>query len=205
MNNVSFYIKIIFLLNYFLYKSSYDITIPKISIFLPIYNKGKYLNRSITSIQKQSLKEIEIIAINDFSTDNTLEVLKEFQKNDKRIKIINNKKNYGLLYSRAMGIKNSRGEYIMNLDPDDELAGNDNLEYLYNKAKKNNVEVLSYSSFFKPNNSTIINISYFLNRKQELIFILRNESLNVQIMIKFYFNLIYLNYHLNPIIYYWMI
>jgi glycosyltransferase involved in cell wall biosynthesis len=139
----------------------YDITIPKISIFLPIYNKEKYLKRSISSIQNQSLKEIEIIAINDFSTDKTLNLLKTFQKFDKRIKIINNKKNYGLLYSRAMGIKNSRGEYIMNLDPDDELAGNDNLEFLYNKIKNNKVDVLSYSSLFKSNNNTIIKCSNF--------------------------------------------
>ena len=52
-------------------------------------------------------------------------------KNDSRIKIVNNNKNRGLLYSRAMGIINSKGEYIMNLDPDDELEGPDNLEYLF--------------------------------------------------------------------------
>ena len=122
MNNLLLYFKIIILFLFILYKSYksyYDIPIPKISIFLPIYNKEKYLKRSIISIQKQSLKEIEIIAINDFSTDKSLEILKELQKNDKRIKIINNKNNYGLLYSRAMGIQNSAGEYIMNLDPDD--------------------------------------------------------------------------------------
>ena len=159
MNNLLLYFKIIilfFFILYKLYKSYYDIPIPKISIFLPIYNKEKYLKRSITSIQKQSLKEIEIIAINDFSTDKSLEILKEFQKYDKRIKIINNENNYGLLYSRAMGIQNSTGEYIMNLDPDDELAGNDNLEFLYNKAKINRVDVVSYSSLYKSDNNTVI-------------------------------------------------
>ena len=87
--------------------------IPKISIFLPIYNKAKYLKRSISSIQRQSIKDIEIIAVNDCSTDNSLDILNEMMRKDQRIKIINNKKNHGLLFSRAMGILNSKGEYLM--------------------------------------------------------------------------------------------
>lgn len=78
--------------------------IPKISIYMPIYNKSKYLKRSIKSIQSQTLKNIEIIAVNDCSTDNSLTILKKMVKKDSRIKIVNNKKNYGLLYTRAMGI-----------------------------------------------------------------------------------------------------
>ena len=79
---------------------------PKISIFLPIYNKEKFLKRSIRSIQKQTLRDIEIIPVNDCSEDNSLEVLKIMSKRDSRIKIINNDRNRGLLYSRAMGILN---------------------------------------------------------------------------------------------------
>lgn len=121
-------ILIIFLLNFFA-RSDYieqnlvndNKSIPKISIFLPIYNKGKYLKRSIESIQIQTLKDIEIILVNDCSTDNSLEILKEIAKNDSRAKIVNNNRNHGLLYSRAMGILKSKGEYLINLDPDDEL------------------------------------------------------------------------------------
>ena len=65
-------------------------------------------------------------------------------KKDLRIKIINNDKNRGLLYSRAMGILNSRGEYLMNLDPDDELKSSDNLQYLYNIANKLKIDVISF-------------------------------------------------------------
>ena len=104
---------------------------PKISIFIPIYNKERYIKRCIESIQNQTLKNIEIIAVNDYSNDSSLDIIKECSKNDSRIKIVNNDKNYGLLYSRAMGILNSTGEYLMNLDPDDELEGSDNLEFLY--------------------------------------------------------------------------
>ena len=117
---------------------------PKISIFLPIYNKEKYLKRSIKSIQKQTLKDIEIIAVNDCSTDNSLDLLNELAKKDPRIKIVNNKKNKGLLFSRAMGILNSKGEYLMNLDPDDQLKGTNNLKYLYNKAKRYNVDMIIF-------------------------------------------------------------
>ena len=118
---------------------------PKISIFLPIYNKAKYLNRSISSIQIQTLKEIEIIPVNDFSDDNSLEILKKMAAKDSRIKIINNKRNKGLLYSRAMGILHSKGKYLMNLDPDDRLEGPDNLEYLYNKAYLTKVDIVSFA------------------------------------------------------------
>ena len=71
---------------------------------MPIYNKANYLTQSIRSIQKQTMKNIEIIAVNDCSDDNTLKILIQMAKNDSRIKIINNDKNRGLLYSRAMGI-----------------------------------------------------------------------------------------------------
>ena len=118
---------------------------PKISIFLPIYNKAQYLHRSIKSIQMQTLKNIEIIPVNDHSRDNSLEILKRMKKNDSRIKIINNNRNRGLLYSRAMGILNSKGEYIMNLDPDDELEGPDNLEFLYNITNNSKVDVVSFA------------------------------------------------------------
>jgi glycosyltransferase involved in cell wall biosynthesis len=120
------------------------ISSPKISIFLPIYNKAKYLKRSIHSIQIQTLKEIEIITVNDCSNDNSLKILKKMAEKDSRIKIVNNNKNRGLLYSRAMGILYSKGEYLMNLDPDDKLEGPDNLEYLYKKAYQSKADIVSF-------------------------------------------------------------
>ena len=92
----------------------------KISIYLPIYNKEIFLERSIRSLQKQTLKEIEIIGVNDYSTDKSYNILKNLSLSDKRIKIVNNTENKGLLYSRSMGVIKSKGEYIMDLDPDDE-------------------------------------------------------------------------------------
>lgn len=123
---------------------------PKISIFLPIYNKAIYLKRSISSLQRQTLKNIEIITVNDCSTDNSFEILNNFAKNDPRIKIINNTKNSGLLFSRAIGILNSKGEYLMNLDPDDEYVGKNSLKYLYYKAKKLKVDFITFFIVYSP-------------------------------------------------------
>ena len=64
---------------------------------------------------------------------------------DNRIKIINNDKNYGLLFSRAMGILKSSGEYLMNLDADDELKGYNSLKYLYYKAIRYNIDIITFS------------------------------------------------------------
>ena len=122
---------------------------------MPIYNKEKYINKCIKSIQNQTLKDIEIIAVNDYSSDLTLNKLINLSNNDSRIKVVNNDKNHGLLYSRAMGILNSSGEYIMNLDPDDELAGEDSLEYLYNITRINHVDIITYVVLNKRTNKTI--------------------------------------------------
>ena len=143
------------------YISKNNKNIPKISVFIPIYNKEQYIKRSIGSIQRQTLKEIEIVAVNDCSTDNSLEILEQLAKEDHRIKIINNKENRGLLFSRAMGILNSSGEYLLNLDPDDEFKDNDNLEYLYKRTKHSTIDVISFATFFKGRNRVMLKCSNF--------------------------------------------
>ena len=130
-------------------------TKPKITIFLPIYNKEKYLSYTLTKLQNQTLKEIEIIAVNDFSSDNSLQILTNFSKNDRRIKIVNNDKNHGLLYSRAMGILYSSGEYLLNLDADDEINGEDTLEYLYNTILSSKADIISFNALDKKRNNII--------------------------------------------------
>ena len=111
----------------------------------------KYIVNTIHSIQRQTLKDIEIIPVNDCSSDNTYKILKDFSTRDKRIKIINNTKNYGLLYSRAMGIIHSSGKYLLDIDGDDELNDIYDLEYLYNKAITNNADIVSFSYTLKRN------------------------------------------------------
>lgn len=101
----------------------------------------------IKSLQNQTLKDIEIVAVNDCSNDKSLEILTNLSIKDRRIKIVNNDKNHGLLYSRAMGILNSSGEYLMNLDPDDKINGDDTLEFLYNKARFYNVDIIAFNIY----------------------------------------------------------
>ncbi|KAG4084006.1 nucleotide-diphospho-sugar transferase [Neocallimastix lanati (nom. inval.)] len=91
----------------------------KISVVIPVYNTELYLERSIQSVLNQSLKEIEIICIDDSSTDNSLNILNEFKKKDSRIRIIHFEENKGPSISRNTGINISNGEFIGFLDSDD--------------------------------------------------------------------------------------
>jgi glycosyltransferase involved in cell wall biosynthesis len=169
---------------------------PKVSIFLPIYNKANFLKRSIGSVQNQTLKNIEIVAINDCSTDNSLKILKKLSKFDKRIKIINNDRNHGLLYSRAMGLLNSTGEYLINLDPDDMLSDFFNLELLYNNAKKENTDLIVFrlKKIYPHNNSSfnIKNKSYNLfscektNQKWQKHNLITNKFVKKSLFLKAY-------------------
>lgn len=152
------------------YEYNKKFKIPKVSVFLPIYNKQAFLIRSINSILRQTLKEIEIIAVNDCSTDNSLKKIKKMAKKDNRIKIINNDRNHGLLYSRAMGILNCTGDYIMNLDPDDQLSSKYDLEFLYRKAKKFKTDIIIFRLKKKYTNK----LNEFKNKKTR--FLLNNNS-----------------------------
>ena len=110
--------------------------------------------------------------MNDHSEDNSLEILEIFGKTDNRIKILNNHKNKGLLYSRATGILNSSGEYLMNLDPDDELRGSNSLKNLYNKAKRFNIDIITFT-FLNEKKNKNINICDNINiiqKQPELFF-----------------------------------
>jgi glycosyltransferase involved in cell wall biosynthesis len=139
-------------------------------VFLPIYNKENYLAKVIENLQNQTLKDIEIVALNDCSNDSSLEILNNLSKKDQRIKIINNDKNHGLLYSRAMGILNCSGEYLMNLDPDDEIKGEDSLEYLYKQSKYLDLDIISFNALDKKSNSIIKCIGKNIMYKQPDLF-----------------------------------
>ena len=92
---------------------------PKISIVIKVYNDGNYLNSSLISIQNQDLKDVEIIIVDDCSTDNSVNLIKEYIKIDSRIILIQNQENKGDLYSKTIGVLNSKGKYIMLLENKD--------------------------------------------------------------------------------------
>ena len=97
---------------------------PKISLIITIYNQGYYIETLYWSILKQTLKDIEIIFIDDASIDNSSLIIKELIKKDKRIVYLKNVINKRQYYSINIGILNSKGEYILSVDPDDLLVNN---------------------------------------------------------------------------------
>lgn len=116
---------------------------PKISLIVPVYNQEKYLVPFYCSIQNQSLYNIEIIFVDDASTDNSSKIIKNFNKEDKRIIYLNNDINKRTYYSRKKGVLKAKGEYLLLIDPDDLLVNNI-LEKLYKTAKFNNLDILQY-------------------------------------------------------------
>lgn len=119
-------------------------SIPKVSVIIPVYNVSKFLGESIGSILQQSLQDIEIICVNDGSTDNSLELLLEYAKNDKRI-IVLSQNNKGLSAARNVGVSYARGEYVYFFDSDDKLRQLA-LEVLFFKASKENLDVLYFDA-----------------------------------------------------------
>ena len=98
---------------------------PKVSVVIPLFNCAKYLLRAVKSIQYQNFSDIEIILVDDNSKDNTISLVKKMKNLDKRIKILKNQKNMGVLYSRSIGVLFSKGKYLFTLDNDDLFLNND--------------------------------------------------------------------------------
>lgn len=92
---------------------------PKVSVLMPAYNAEKYIVEAIESILSQTFQDFEFIIINDGSTDNTVKIIQEYAKRDKRIRFINNSRNQGLIAVLNQGLDLCRGEYIARMDCDD--------------------------------------------------------------------------------------
>ena len=113
-----------------------------VSVIIPAYNAQKYLAQSITSVLEQSLKEIELICVDDGSTDQTCEIMKEFAQKDSRITVIH-KENGGPSAARNVGIQNACGEYLYYLDSDDYLD-TQALEILYRHCKEKDLQIVYF-------------------------------------------------------------
>ena len=120
----------------------------KVSVIVPVYNTEKYLRRCLDSLVNQTLKEIEIIIINDCSTDNSKNILDEYEKKYQNIKVFHNKTNKGIGYNRNLGIKKASGEFIGFIDSDDWVEKN-MFEKMYNKAKRDNLDLVICNYFRK--------------------------------------------------------
>jgi glycosyltransferase involved in cell wall biosynthesis len=138
---------------------------PKVSIIIPVYNVSKYLRRCLDSVVNQTLKDIEIIIINDCSPDPLDdEICKEYAKKDSRIKYIKHKKNLGLGGARNTGIKNATAKYIGSVDSDD-WVDKDMFEKLYNAAIDGDWDVVICGFKFVNQKGKTISSRDFRNNK----------------------------------------
>ena len=141
----------------------------KVSVIVPFYNEEKYLSDCLESLRDQTMKELQIICVNDGSQDNSRGVVEEFSKCDERIEIID-KENGGLSSARNAGISRSKGKYLMFLDSDDYLDL-DAIRYLYTVAEQDDTDIVDFDAvtFFetKKDEENNKNYSTFYERKCE--------------------------------------
>ena len=144
----------------------------KVSIIVPVFNVEKYLRECLDSLINQTLDDIEIICVNDGSTDNSIEILQEYCAKDSRIKVIN-KENSGYGISMNMGIESACGEYIGIVESDD-FAESNMFEDLYNLAKEKNADIVK-SDWFEYTTSTKT-----VRKAGRMVLLPENKDLNVK-------------------------
>ena len=126
---------------------------PKVSVIIPVYNVEEYLRECLDSVVNQTLKDIEIICINDGSTDSSLEILKEYAQKDNRFVILE-QENQGAGAARNKGLEVAQGEYLYFLDSDDYII-KECLEELYIKITETNSSICICKQFLKNNENEI--------------------------------------------------
>jgi len=117
---------------------------PEVSVIITIHNQAYYIHKCLRSVQNQSIKNIEIIIVDDCSLDNSLEIIKDFQKNDERILLISQDSNVGKMKSRADGIRKAKGKYITIIDGDDAFIHKDILKNCLYIEQKANLDVIEF-------------------------------------------------------------
>ena len=147
-----------------------------ISISVPVYNMENYLESSLLSIIKQTFHSFEIILVNDNSNDNTENIIKKMQSKDKRIKCINHSKNLGVFASRADGILNAKGKYVLLFDPDDLILNQNLFKELYTYNAYYNLDIIEFLVYHqKEGNQTIFlpedhKLSHYHNYTKQIIY-----------------------------------
>lgn len=150
----------------------------KVSVIVPVYNSSNYLPSCLKSLMEQTLDEIEVIAIDDASTDNSLSILKEYEKRyPHRLKVLQNEKNLGQSASRNRGIKVAQGEYIGFLDSDD-YVNYSMYQTMYEDAKENDCPevVITGLLFVKDDSYLEKNLSFMKSKKGTIKNVLDNPD-----------------------------
>lgn len=134
----------------------------KISVIIPVYNVEQYLRECLESVINQTLSELEIICINDGSTDSSLDILREYEQKDNRIIVIN-QENEGVAATRNVGISLAKGEYISFIDSDDYIDL-DFYEKLYNAAKKYKADIACTNLYRFSDSVKYYLVRYFIKK-----------------------------------------
>ncbi len=147
----------------------------KVSVIVPVYNVADYIIKCMDSLINQTLKDIEIIVVNDGSPDNSIKLIEE-KYNDDRIKIVY-KKNGGLASARNSGVMYAKGEYLFFLDSDDFIALN-TLEEMYNEALKEKSDIVfcDFYKYFRDDNKTPLKLIPFYDKENKKSIITGNPS-----------------------------
>ena len=133
---------------------------PKITVVMTVYNNENNLLRCLRSIQNQSLKNIEIIIVDDCSTDNSVELIKQYQKEDPRIILIEHESNESPIKSRSDGIRMAKGKYITLIDGDDAFLHQDILKNSLYIAQTGDIDVIEFN-YAKYNDKGFVEVAQF--------------------------------------------
>ena len=127
--------------------------IPDVSVIITVNNQEKCLFKALRSVQNQSIKNIEIIIVDDFSSDNSISLISKYQNSDDRIILLKHMYNYGTMKSRSDGVKLAKGKYITIIDGDDGLATRDILFNCFKLAQSAELDIIefNYANFVKMN------------------------------------------------------
>lgn len=117
----------------------------KISIIVPVYNSEQYIGECLDSLVSQTLSDIEIICVDDASSDESCAILEQYAKKNENIRIINHNKNKGLSVARNSGMDAARGKYVMFVDSDDYLKSKEACRILYDLAEKENTDIIFFA------------------------------------------------------------
>lgn len=150
---------------------------PKVSVIVPIYNVEKYLEKCINSLLSQTLENIQIILVNDGSKDNSGNIAKEYEKNNKNRVIYVEKENGGLSDARNYGLKYATGDFIAFLDSDDYIEKNA-YEEMYNKAIEENADYVECDFIWEFPNKIRVDKQYPYKNKKEMLSFVRVVAWN---------------------------
>ena len=173
---------------------------PTVSIIIPVYNVEKFLRKCLTSLVEQTFQDREIIAVNDGSTDHSLDILREFEQKYDFITVID-QKNRGMSKARNRGLSLARGEYICFIDSDDYVAPNF-LERLYNACVKNDAQIsCCYYYYLFPNSGFTFEYPFrcsgVLTREEAMNKLLRDMQIQSLVWNKMYKRSLFTDYNIQ--------